>query len=95
MTEFSKIITEVYTELTSEKVFKVELQNCLLTDIQDFVSIGINVIKFFYRRCTTIDNRIFIDAIIEAITHILFTSNNGQIYKLFYKMFENDNKEDL
>jgi hypothetical protein len=90
------LITAKYSTFFRVKEFAKNLQSSLLSDIQDFVSVVINIIKFFYRRCTAIiESRIFIDAIIEAITYTLFTANEGNVYKLFKILYAMENKEEL
>lgn len=50
------------------------------------MAITISVTRFFYRRCIMVDNKTFVDAVIEAITHILFCSNETQVYTLLEKI---------
>lgn len=59
-----------------------------MKDLQDFITIAIGIVRFFYRRCIPIDNKVFIDAVIESITYILFTTNDAAIYNLLMMLYK-------
>lgn len=57
-------------------------------DIQDFLFITLQILRFFYRRCITIENKIFCDDAVEGITNRLFESNNGEVFNLMLQMLK-------
>jgi hypothetical protein len=59
-----------------------ELIRLFNSDIQDFLFITLQILRFFYRRCITIENKIFCDDAVEGITNRLFESNNGKVFDL-------------
>jgi hypothetical protein len=45
------------------------------------------VLRFFYKRCIALDNQTFVNAIIEGITHIMFTANDGLVFNLIIGLY--------
>ena len=50
------------------------------------MAITLAVLRYFYRRCIHLDNKTFIDAIVESVTHLLFTSNDNAVFLLLKRL---------
>ena len=60
----------------------------MLTDVQDFLMSAQKITTFFYRQCFSMANSTYQDAIMEAITHIVFTAENGAVFDLVNALFK-------
>ena len=64
-----------------------EVGMAMLADIQDFLQVCQKITNFFYRRCFTLENTIFQDSIVEAITTVLFDSDQQAVHYLVRALF--------
>ena len=81
---------QVYSErLKHYNITQVE--RSLLKDMQDFIVIALGTVRYFYRRCTSIDTASLVEALIETITYILFEANDAAIYNLLLMLYKMQN----
>ena len=64
-----------------------QVSKALNRDIQDCLAVSCSVLRFFYKRCIALNNQTFVNAIIEGITHIMFTANDGLVFDLIIDLY--------
>ncbi len=85
---FNEIVCKVYSlevdlVVANEGAQRArEILKLINQDVQEFLFMTLQVIRFFYRRCLLIDNKIFSDDVVEGITNRLFENNKGQLFDL-------------
>jgi hypothetical protein len=63
-----------------------ELSFAINKDIQEFLVAILQLVRFVYKRCVDIQSSSTNQALVQAITGILFTSNDGSVFKLLLKI---------
>ena len=87
VSHFTVVCNTVYSNLLRENSSAYnQLHRSLFQDIQDFLAIAISILTFFYRRCATIQDQAFVDAVVEGVTYLLFTANDGCLYRLVFTL---------
>jgi hypothetical protein len=66
------------------------ITKALNRDIQDCLSLTCSVLRFFYKRCIELNNQTYFHAIIEGITHIMFTANEGLVFNLMMELYRTE-----
>ena len=61
---------------------------CFLEDIQEFLVTARMITNFFYRQCISLENQVFQEAIVEALTNILFTRRGGIVFQIVKTLFK-------
>ena len=76
------------TEFSENVLSMQHIGMCFLEDIQEFLVAARLITNFFYRQCIPLDNQVFQESIIEALTNILFTKKDGIIFEIVKTLFK-------
>ena len=76
------------TEFADNVLSMQHIGMCFLEDIQEFLVSARMITNFFYRQCISLENQIFQESIVEALTSILFTRKDGIVFEIVKALFK-------